>query len=155
MVVVGLGVVVAVQRHVPLTTDHVPLQGPEQTTGPAVVVTNIGAAVVVVVVPAPGQFPGKPLVGTKNPRDGQKVKPGTGTSGTGTQSPVFGQLPPVQHTFLLPEGHDESGLMPLREGSQAAHVGVEQLPFPPEQGRTTGAEQETVGGLTLKDCCPP
>jgi hypothetical protein len=53
--------------------------------------------VAVVGVPAPGQFPGKPLVDTKIPRDGQKVTPGT-TAPPPIQAPtigVFGQLPPV------------------------------------------------------------
>ena len=62
---------------------------------------------------------------------------------------MFGQLPPVQHLFLLPEGHVGSDTGPLRAGSQAAQVEVPQFPFAVEHGRTTGAEQLIVGALTL------
>jgi len=140
----GVGVGFAVQRHTPLTRDQVPLQGPEQAPPPpGGTVLKIGGIDVGTGIEGVGVgiTIGPPPPGTQAPRIG-----------------VFGQLPPVQQVvaYLEPEAQLESDTvpvppqgLPLRAGSQFEHGATPQLPFAVAHGRTTGAEQEIVGGLTL------
>ena len=120
----------ALQRHTPPTIDQVPAQGPEHV---GVALGGVGTKIGGEAGGAAGGEAGPVPPGTQAPRIG-----------------VFGQLPPVQQVvaYLEPEGQLESATvpvppqgLPLSAPSHAAQVGVAQLPFPPEHGRTTGAEQ--------------